>query len=247
VKPDWCAATRADRRVVAERRAEPAAEHPVGGGLVVVVLVALRADEADLVHRLCHPRDQLADVQAGDVASGSACTSRGSPRARRLHVERVVVRDAAAEEHEQDRLAPGCGPDARTRGRGRGPGALARKPERQPEPQRPRGQVPGGRRRASGLRRLPREMSSISTPKSKAASRPRSPGRTRRDAASGAAYSPCRSGLPRANARAPGPLRSGPARRPRRYGRTCCRRSHRRTSPIERELLRVQQRPEQVL
>ena len=47
---------RAHRGVIAERRAEAAREHPVRGGLVVVVVVRAGADERELVHRLRHFR-----------------------------------------------------------------------------------------------------------------------------------------------------------------------------------------------
>ena len=95
-----------DGRVVAERRAEPAGQHPVGGRLVVVVVVRPGPHERDLVHRLRQERQLLAELQAGDARADGLVVAADLGRGVRLRVEAVVVRQPAAEEDEDDGLGP---------------------------------------------------------------------------------------------------------------------------------------------
>ena len=99
---------RAHGRVITEGGAEPAGQDPVGRRLVVVILVAGRAHQADLVHRPGHLRQQFADLQAGDVGGDGAVLAADLLRGVGLGVERVVVGKAAAEEDEDDRLGAGA-------------------------------------------------------------------------------------------------------------------------------------------
>src|SRR5262249_46320902 len=94
------------QRVVAERRAEAAAQHPIGRRLVVVVVVRPGAHQGYFVHAAGHVRQQLADLQAGDVAVDLLVLAADLGRSLGLGVEAVVVRQPAAEEDEDDRLRP---------------------------------------------------------------------------------------------------------------------------------------------
>jgi hypothetical protein len=68
----------------------------------MIVLVAPRANQADLVHGLGHVGQQLADFQAGDVGGNWLVFAANFFRRIGLKIERVVMRKPASEEHEDD-------------------------------------------------------------------------------------------------------------------------------------------------
>jgi hypothetical protein len=80
---------------------------------VVVVAVGAGADEADLVHRLRHLRQQLAHLQPRHVGVDRLVLPADVFGGLGLGVERVVLRLAAAEEDEDHRLGAGLRGDAR--------------------------------------------------------------------------------------------------------------------------------------
>ena len=71
----------------------------------MVILVRAGADEADLVHRLRHLREQVADFETGDVGRNLGILAANLLHRAGLQVERVVMRQSAAEIDEQHRLS----------------------------------------------------------------------------------------------------------------------------------------------
>ena len=94
----------AHRRIVAERRTESAAQHPVGGRLVMVVVVSAGAHQREAIHHLGHARQHLADAQAGHARINGLVIAANFSRRVRFGIERIVVGETAAEINEQDGL-----------------------------------------------------------------------------------------------------------------------------------------------
>ena len=96
---------RAHVGVAQARLVRPAAHHELRGPAVVAVLRVQPADDADVLHALCHLRHQLADVDArhggGD---GRERPARGPAR---LRVPRLQLARAARQPEQDDALAAG--------------------------------------------------------------------------------------------------------------------------------------------
>ncbi len=97
---------RPHRGIVAERRAEAAAQDPVGRGFVMVVIVRTRANESDFIHHAGHARQQLADVRAGNVRGDWTIDAADLLGSLRLEIEAVMMRKPAAQVNENHRLGP---------------------------------------------------------------------------------------------------------------------------------------------
>src|SRR5258705_13792632 len=96
-------------RIISEWRAEPAAKYPIGCGLMVIVLVAARTDQTDFIHCLCHFRQELANMQPRYIAGDGFVFAANLLHRFGLHIESVMVRDAASEINEDDRfVTPGA-------------------------------------------------------------------------------------------------------------------------------------------
>ena len=76
----------------------------------MIVVVRPGANQRDLVHDPRHPRQQLADLRAGNVARDRPIDSANFLGRFGLEIEAIVMRQPAAEIDEDDRACPRFAP-----------------------------------------------------------------------------------------------------------------------------------------